>query len=529
MEKPKLKAIAVSVLVFAASSVGPAFAAKSQMTDRDKARHLLNRVAYGPSRNDIDKLLSIGVDDYLSQQLNPKSINEPKQLQLMVSKSATMTMTPAQLFMRFGKPQMMMLAGLKGKGKKAVNTPEMRAKREEVQKKFRMARQNMYKEITDARIMRAVYSPRQLNEVMTEFWFNHFNVTFDKGLDHLWIGSYEQQAIRPHVFGKFRNLLDSTSKHAAMLFYLDNWQNTTEKAAFRYNKRGKKVKKKKRGKFSGINENYARELMELHTLGVDGGYTQDDVIALAKILTGHGLQNRRSLRMTGVGLESPSGYFFDKRRHDFSDKKFLGRIIKGSGASELDEALTILSKHPSTAKHISFKLAQFFVSDKPPESLVKRLSKKFLATDGDIREVMSTLLDSDEFWDSENFGVKYKTPYRYVVSSLRLTDSVVKKSRPLTGFLYMQGMPLYKCQTPDGYKNTQDAWLHPHGLIQRIEFATALGSGRHRAAKPRETNITRLMDRAGIAKTSKTGNVVREAPNRLKLALIVGSPEFMKH
>lgn len=233
--------------------------------------------------------------------------------------------------------------------------------------------------------------------------------------------------------------------------------------------------------------------------------------------------------MTGVGLESPSGYYFDRNRHDFSDKKFLGKIIKGEGQGELTKALDILARHPSTAKHISFKLAQFFVSDKPPEKLVTKMSKKFLSTDGNIKEVISCLLDSDEFWSNAAINSKYKTPYQYVVSSLRLTDAVVQKSRPITGFLYMQGMPLYKCQTPDGYKNTEDAWLNPNGLIQRIEFATALGSGRHPAAKPREINVPKLLDLAGIPKNGKTDRVVRTAHQRLKLALIIGSPEFMLH
>ena len=503
---------------------------RSSLDNRALARHLLNRVAYGPRKSDIDVVLSKGVDQYLTEQLNPKSIPMPEQLRLLSQKSSALHMTPAQMFLKFGKPQMKMAAGLaRGKNKKGrfaakPNSEELKQKQKDFQKQFRQTRQKIYREITDARLMRAVYSPRQLEEVMTEFWFNHFNVTFDKGLDYLWVGAYEENAIRPHVLGKFRDLLDSTAHHAAMLFYLDNWQNTTDKAVF--NRRGQK--KKKKGRFSGINENYARELMELHTLGVDGGYSQADVVSLARILTGHGIQNRRAL-LKGIGPNSPDGYFFDSRRHDFSDKIFLGRKIKGEGKAEIDRALDILAKHPSTAKHVSFKLAQFFVSDKPPEALVSRLARKFKATDGDIKEVMAELLDSDEFWNANNVGAKYKSPYRFVVSSLRATDAVVLKARPILGFLHVQGMPLYRCLTPDGYKNTEEAWLNPHGLIQRIEYATALGSSRHPAARPREKNFSRLLDNAGITPGSKSEKVIVNAHPRLKTALVVGSPEFMMY
>lgn len=522
----RLIALVLITSVFQLTVPVSVYADAKVKSDRQLARHLLNRIAYGPRKGDIENLLSKGVDQYLNEQLNPRSIHEPPQLKKLASKSAALTNTPAQMFLKYGKPQMMMLAGLKGKNKRRdLKDPKVKAQLEAIKKQNRQNRRMLYREITDHRLMRAVYSPRQLQEVLTEFWFNHFNVTYDKGLDYLWVGSYENQAIRPHVLGRFRDLLGATAHHAAMLFYLDNWQNTTESAA--YDRRGRK--KKKRGKFRGINENYARELMELHTMGVDGGYTQTDVVALAKILTGHGIQNRRSLMVTGVGAESVNGYFFDSRRHDYSDKLFLGHRIKGTGKAEINQALDILSKHPSTARHISFKLAQYFVSDKPPEKLVKKLSRTYLKTDGNIKAVMAELLDSDEFWSKENVSSKYKTPYRYVVSSLRATDAIVLKSRPIVGFLHIQGMPMYRCLTPDGYKNTEKAWLHPNGLIQRIEFATILASGRHPAAKPREKSLPRLLDIAGIPSQSKTGQVIRNSNNRLKMALAIGSPEFMKH
>lgn len=498
---------------------------------RDRARHLLNRIAYGPRPGEIDMVVRKGTARYIAEQLDPASIKQPPALEQLVAKSPALTMTPGQLFMNYGRKPVMLAAGLKNE---ATASKEAR---ENIQKQIRQNYMTMYQQITDARLMRAVYSPRQLEEVLTEFWFNHFNVSFDKGLDHIWVGAYEESAIRPHVLGKFRDLLKSTSHHAAMLFYLDNWQNTTDKPLKNNNNN------KRPGRFSGINENYARELMELHTLGVDGGYSQADVVALARILTGHGLVNRGGARMNintnmnmnraGSGsqnaLTSVSGYQFDRRRHDFSDKQFLGTVIKGEGQGELDKALDLLARHPATARHISFKLAQYFVSDKPPQALVERMAAKFRSTDGDIKEVLKVLFGSKEFWDGSAMAAKYKSPYRYVVSSLRATDSVVKQSRPIIGFLQIQGMPLYKCLTPDGYKYTEEAWLNPGGLLQRIEFATALGSGRHQAARPRQTGTELLADIAGIEGASRTGQVITNSHERLKTALVLGSPEFMMY
>ena len=512
---------------------------------RDRARHLLNRIAYGPRPGEIDMVVHKGTARYIAEQLEPASIKQPAALEQLVAKSPALTQTPGQLFMNYGKKPVMLAAGLNNKSDAGAS----KEARENIQKQIRQNYMTMYQQITDARLMRAVYSPRQLEEVLTEFWFNHFNVSFDKGLDHIWVGSYEEQAIRPHVLGKFRDLLSSTSHHAAMLFYLDNWQNTTDKP------QSQNVQKKRQGRFSGINENYARELMELHTLGVDGGYSQADVIALARILTGHGLVNRGGARMNmnkmknntmnmnmnrsrnikeygsapQSALTSVNGYRFDRRRHDFSDKQFLGTVIKGEGQGELEKALDILARHPATARHISFKLAQYFVSDKPPQALIDRMAAKFRSTDGDIKEVLRVLLNSKEFWDSSAVATKYKSPYRYVVSSLRATDSVVKQSRPIIGFLQIQGMPLYKCLTPDGYKYTEEAWLNPGGLLQRIEFATALGSGRHQAARPRQAGTELLEDIAGIGAASKTGQVIMKSHERLKTALVLGSPEFMMY
>lgn len=484
-----------------------------------KVRHLLNRITYGPTTADITRVEAMGVDKYIDEQLNPQSIQLPDAIAKYTNAPALKD-SPANLFLSYGRDafdDMAKAARMKGAG----GGTDISVKKE-IQQLVRDNYQELYAQTTDARLMRALYSPRQLEEVLTEFWFNHFNVSIDKGLDHLWVGSYEENAIRPYALGKFRDLLGATAHHAAMLFYLDNWQNTApNKAPLRP---GQKKKK-----FAGLNENYARELMELHTLGVDGGYTQADVIELARVLTGHGVVTRRSIAQQPAGMQSKFGYNFDPNRHDFGDKVLLCHAIKGRGIEELEEALDELSKHPSTAKFISFKLAQYFTADEPSPVLVDKLSKTFTKTDGDIKEVMRTLLKSPEFWDSRNVNAKFKSPYRYLLSSLRASQATVSNTKPLLGFLKLQGMPLYQCQTPDGYKNTEKAWLSSAGLLQRITFATALGANRNPAARISSVSTDEIMKVAGIKPTDKTGQVVASSPKTLQVSLLFGSPEFMKY
>lgn len=365
---------------------------------------------------------------------------------------------------------------------------------------------------------------------MTEFWFNHFNVSMDKGLDHIWVGSYEEVAIRPYVLGRFRDLLGATAHHAAMLFYLDNWQNSAPRKAFSGDLPNGKVLNPQApiARAKGLNENYARELMELHTLGVDGGYTQQDVIALAKILTGLGLQSRRGPLENG-GLSNKFGNNFNSARHDFSDKVLLGKTIKGRGEEEIEEALDMLSGHPSTAHHISYQIAQFFVSDEPPQVLVDRMSKKFLATDGDIKAVLSEMFHSQEFWDEKHRDSKFKSPYRYVVSVMRASNTDANNVVPIVQFLKQQGMPLYQCLTPDGYKHTEVAWLNSDALLNRLNFVTGLASGKIPNLKPDLNGYEEVQQLLGRSASAATLAAVKSAPEQLKVSLVLGSPEFMKY
>ncbi len=564
--------------------------------------HLLNRISFGPAPGDLEKLKSEGVEAYINEQLHPQSITLPDKVKRLSQVSALQE-TPARLFLTYGRPALKAIAE-KGQSDKQED-------KKAVQKALHDNYFKLYEETSSARLGRAVESPAQLQEVMTDFWYNHFNISVEKNLDHLWVGSFEEQSIRPYALGKFRDLLGATAHHAAMMFYLDNWQNTAPHSRTGEAANAAPDKNKNAAKFKGINENYARELMELHTLGVDGGYTQKDVQELARVLTGLGLppgagggfgnnnkaqrlammqrqlsqrqfagaQGRAVRGLAGGGLagrnqlrggrrqdgQSTSGAgefhannamqndepkmmmqaqngplpatilndrfgsYFDQSRHDFGEKVVVGHKIEGKGAVEIEEVLDILAKHPSTARHISYQLAQYFVSDNPPASLVDRLSQKFTQTDGDIAELMGTLLHSPEFWDAKALNAKFKSPYRYLISSLRATDAEIENLQPSTGLLAQLGMPLYKCLTPDGYKNTKDAWLNPDNLINRLNFATAYGAGRFPGVRPALSDPTKLADCIGPSLSDRTIDAVMKSPERLRISLLLGSPEFMKY
>jgi uncharacterized protein (DUF1800 family) len=526
--------------------------------------HALNRLAFGPRPGDIEELRRSGVDSYIARQLDRTSIPEPPELSDRIGSLRTLRMTPVELFLEFQQPIRQAAKG---------DIDAKKAARHE-------ARQ-VIMEAVEARIVRAVYGVRHLQEVMTAFWFDHFNIFAGKGLCSIWTGAFEEEAIRPHTMGRFRDLLGATAQHPAMLFYLDNWQNTAPDSPGKH------------GKFDGINENYARELMELHTLGVNGGYSQTDVIALAHILTGWGLQKRggqmgggemharqnftardfqprpRGLfglfafrRMRALdqarpprasGTTNQYGFLFDPARHDFAAQTFLDHAIPSGGIDQGEAALDLLARSPVTANHLCYQLAQYFVADEPPPALVKRMAHRYAATDGHIREVLAVMFASDEFWDRRNYGVKFKTPYEYVISATRAAGVPLVNVLPLAGTMAQLGMPLYGCQTPDGYKNTRAAWLNPDAMMTRLSFATALGSGRLPLERPpdgdfgaaagfRKSGEIRPIsfngnmdppDPALLATTlgdqfsSRTAEAVETAPTQLRAPLIIGSPEFM--
>jgi len=472
----------------------------SEIPDSLKALHVLNRLGFGPRPGDIDRVNAMGIANYIHQQLNPDSIPLPADLTQKLSELSSYMLSPSELAEEYGPPPR--IDGVK---------PDEEQKKEQ-RKKARIIVQEAMK----ARLMQAIESPRQLEEVMVDFWYNHFNVFSQKGLDYLWVGDYEREAIRPFVLGHFKDLLEATAKHPAMLFYLDNWQNV-DPNSFRAGAK----------KTRGLNENYARELMELHTLGVNGGYTQDDVIALAKILTGWGFHGKH--KNDDDNNYGQYDFYFNDKRHDHTDKEFLGQTIVGDGQQEVEEALDILVKSPATAHHICYQLAQYFVADEPDPILVNLLAQKFEDTDGDIQAVLQTIFDSSQFWDEKNNGNKFKTPYQYIISVVRASGEDVTYYEPLIGMMKQLGMPLYECQTPDGYKNTQAAWLNPDGMLRRINFATAMAFGRININDDQfPIPYEDLINVFGGQLSPSTLQVIEQAPRRLRAMLILGSPEMMK-
>lgn len=460
------------------------------MDTSQKITHVLDRLGFGPRPGDYQRVESLGVEVYIQQQLNPSEGENPAPLRRQLRQLSRLNQSPGVLFSEFAPPQ------------RPSRDQRVQARR----------RQNLVaQEAHTARLVRAIESPNQLQEVMVDFWFNHFNVFINKGLTRLWLGSFEQSAIRPNTLGKFRTLLGATARHPAMLFYLDNWRNTDPESP------------QARGPFRGLNENYARELLELHTLGVDGGYTQADVESLTRVLTGWSIEShqRRS--------EDGSGFVFVANRHDERDKMLLGESIAGGGVEEGERALDVLAQHPATARHISFKLAQYFVADAPPAGLVERLSNRFRQTDGDIRAVLSTLFSQAEFWDDAHFQQKFKTPYQYVLSMQRAMGVSAPPESVLTRLINgmnQLSMPLYRCQQPDGYAQVASAWLSPDAMLRRVSLAIRTAN-HQRSVGPSGPDPDALIETLGGQLPRESQVVIRESPVQMQAALILGSPEMM--
>src|SRR5712671_4893524 len=475
---PAFAGMTVVVLLFL-GFCGAAVAA-GRSSDR-QILHILDRLAFGPSPADVKHVKALGIDPYIAEQLDPASIPEPSALTDRLAALETLKLDPVQLFTEYGP--------LRATDGMQPSPEDQKARRQHARLILEQAQ--------TARIWRALYSPRQLQEVMVDFWYNHFNVFAGKGLDRLWIGAYEAAAIRPYALGRFRDLLGATAHHPAMLFYLDNAQNAAPGS------------KGLNGREGGLNENYARELMELHTLGADGGYTQDDVVALARIMTGWGLARPNALPSQG------SGFVFYPARHDNSDKRFLGQDIAGNGEAEGETALDILAKSPATARHIAGALAQYFVTDQPSSALVDRLASRFTETDGDIKSVLQALFASREFRDST--GAKCKSPYRFVVSAARAAGVSVDNPKPSLATLARLGQPLYGCATPDGYRDTEAAWLSPDASLLRVNFATALAAGHLPFADGQKAvDPAPLMTLLGPALSDKTRAAVRPVTGALR-------------
>jgi uncharacterized protein (DUF1800 family) len=377
-------------------------------------------------------------------------------------------------------------------------------------------------DLLDSKMLRAIESTRQLAEELDDFWFNHFNVFYEKGADRFLLPQYEREAIRPHVLGQFRDLLEATAKSPAMLFFLDNFESV--RADLDANNKNRKVKR-------GLNENYGRELMELHTLGVNGGYTQKDVTEVARCFTGWTIKEPRR----------DGGFFYDDRLHDKGEKIVLGHVIAaGGGIDDGEQVLDILARHPSTAHFISKELAQRFVADNPPEPLVARMAQTFLSTNGSIREVMKTMLSSKEFWSEGAYRVKVKSPFEMVASSARALDAHVIDGWALANQVGTLGEPLYRKLEPTGYSNLSSEWVNSAALLGRMNFALQLAQNHVESVK---VDVSRFGDDpSAVAKilmframSPQTRAAIDKALEDKKqknpamvAALVIGSPDFQK-
>ena len=471
----------------------------------------LNRVTYGATARDLDEYRSQGRGAWLRRQLvfhGDEGL--PREAVAAI----------AALPISHARPED--LADKVISARRAARFKSADEKRE-AQKLLRREFAQLDFQVFERRTLRALYSPYPLQEMMTWFWFNHFNVFQNKKQVRFLLADYEESAIRPHVLGKFRDLLRAVLMHPAMMVYLDNAENVKGK----------------------VNENYARELMELHTLGVDGGYAQADVEALARILTGAGLD------LTGRRGEPRNGLFaFSPERHDPGPKAFLGQSFSGFGGfSEVERALDMLCRHPSTARFISRKLAVYFLADEPPAEVVAGMAETFTKTDGDIAQTLATLFASPQFSDPQYAGKKFKDPVQYVYSSMRLLypQEVLKNTRPLAGALAQLGEPVYGHQTPEGYGMKSRDWASSDQLAKRFQLARGFVGGRARLfvtaeaidagmaeAELKRVRLAYPIARARIepliaplasARTKET--LARAADEQEWAALALSSPEFM--
>jgi uncharacterized protein (DUF1800 family) len=532
MKRLGFTAILATAAVVAAASAGSERDVPAQPDDKTIV-HVLNRIGFGPAPGDVERVRQMGLEAYVEQQLHPERIADAA-MAARLSGFQTLTLTTSEIAREYYLPALMQRREAQRAAAAAPGDPEMRpadppqpAARPQGMQGERL----VLAELTQQKLLRAAYSERQLEEVMVDFWFNHFNVFAGKGPTRIYLTEYERDTIRPRVLGKFRDLLGAVAESPAMLFYLDNWQSAAPAdAETMAGARGRRPGMRGRAPMPpqaqarrrGVNENYARELMELHTLGVDGGYTQKDVQEIARAFTGWTIEQPRQ----------GGGFRFDPRMHDAGEKIVLGvRIPRGGGKRDGEQVLDILARHPSTARFIATKLARRFVADEPPASLVDRAAATFTKTGGDIREVVRTIVTSREFFAPDAYRAKIKTPLEFVASAVRASGADLRNGMPLVQAMRQLGMPAYMCQPPTGYADKAEAWVNTGALLNRMNFAVTLANGGGRGAR-NATPVTQAQIArnvlAGDVSATTLDTIAKATSEPQRIALLLGSPDFQK-
>jgi len=565
----------------------PAFAAvvdkpttAKSLTEDQKILHVLNRLGFGARPGDVEKVRAIGLQKYIDQQLNASTIVDTA-AEAKVKNLEVFNMSTAEVFAKYPNPGALLrqLEGGRQAQANAQNAPatpnagmppppadeaqmtaderrERQRKIQEIYRKYdlRPAAQ-MLPQIVSNRVLRAVYSEKQLQEVMVDFWQNHFNVFSGKAAVRWYIPSYERDVIRKNALGNFRDLVVGTAQHPAMLFFLDNFESVAPNAQppggngrlaqavrngnipprlrdrikleqnltdAQLDQRIQQLKTQQNRPRRGLNENYARELMELHTLGVDGGYTQKDIVEVARAFTGwtiadprgyrrvaastiDGVEEQRLARLqrqAGIPDDVVSGeFYFNERWHDKDAKTVLGQKIEGGGVNDGLKVIDILVKHPSTAKFIARKLATKFVNDNPSEALVGRVAEAFSKSNGDIKTTLRAIFTDKEFFAPENYRAKIKTPFELAVSSIRAVGGDTTGGPQMLAMLNKLGEVPYGYQAPTGYPDTAEDWVNTGALLERLNFAVAIASNRIPGTRVNLTNLaaptkTAILDKA---------------------------------
>jgi uncharacterized protein (DUF1800 family) len=559
----KTRTRVVLLATFFASGVAGATA---ETQDDAAIVHVLNRLTYGPRPGDVEAVRKTGLSAWLDRQLHPDRIPDTK-VAAMLDTLETHGLATAALFEGYELPREAKKEAQQSLAAMADTASEeerRKARREFVRKyaaEMEGSPRQVLNELTEAKLLRATLSERQLEEVLVDFWFNHFNVYAPKGPVKFMVAEYEREAIRKHAWGRFEDLLLATASSPAMLFYLDNWLSADPNAAplggrtryrqkrrdsdFGLSRPGTRVSKPDPDRPPrGLNENYGREILELHTLGVDGGYSQKDVTEVARCFTGWTIRGLR---------EGDPRFVFFARVHDRRDKVVLGTAIEADGQDEGRRVIHLLATHPTTARFIATKLVRRLVSDDPPPVLVDRAAATFRRTDGDIRAVVTSIVTASEFLSPAWRAAKVKTPLEFVVSSVRASGAQVLHAGELARRIAEMGMPLYQQQPPTGYTDTADAWVSTSGLLARLNFALDLAAGRvagvvvdpvrfARGAEvdaaegaPHNVALAEAMARQLVPTdlgASTRATLQREADNGLDAArvagLLLGSPEFQR-